>query len=182
MISVIDVLSGPAGDPTVVMWHVHTSPDYPTSLMSGAWVLGPAESHGVDSLGSLLTNTWALPLTPAAAALVPAGIPVISLDDVRAAVEAGLGEIKSVIASAKQDNPKFVAPRFNALPTISPDDFRAAYHGEPQAETAWSAASAVAAWMQTWLDIEQQRRSRAYLKDALGSSARSLPLHLLPTR
>lgn len=172
MISIIDVL-GEAPDHTVVLWHVHTDPNYPTSLMSGAWMLGAGEATPVDRLPDLLVGTVALPLNDKARALVSE---CIGLDDVADAVHAGLDTIKKEVARAKAENEKLIAPRFEAVTDISPEDFRDAYRGEPRARDAWMMASAVAGWMQQWLDIESVRRSRAYLKEAFGSEPRPLPL------
>lgn len=173
MISIIDVL-GEAPDHTVVLWHVHTDPNYPTSLMSGAWMLGAGEATPVDRLPDLLAGTMALPLNDKARALVD--VECIALNDVAGAVQAGLDAIKKEAARAKAENEKLVIPRFEALADISPEDFRDAYRGEPQARDAWMMARAVAGWMQQWLDIESVRRSRAYLKEAFGSDPRPLPL------
>ncbi|AEX38587.1 hypothetical protein [Corynebacterium pseudotuberculosis] len=175
MISIIDV-RGAAPDHTVVLWHVHTDPSYPTGLMSGAWVLGPGEATPVDKLPSLLTGTTALPLNAEARELVPGDITCVSLRDVADAVRTGLDEVKKEAARAKSENEKLVTPRFEALTDISPEDFLDAYRGEPQARDAWMMASAVAGWMQQWLDIESVRRSRAYLKEAFGSEPRPLPI------
>lgn len=150
---------------TTVVWQVQTSPDSPSGIMSGAWLLGPGE---VD---------------PARLADLTAGTHVLDVDGdgaglgaIRAGVEKRLAEYRSTAKAAKEANPQLTLPRFDAPETVDLEQIAAAYHGEPAAQRAWAYATALAELVEAWHTIESQRRSRKYLQEKFGPDTLPLPL------
>lgn len=150
---------------TTVVWQVQTSPDSPSGIMSGAWLLGPGE---VD---------------PARLADLAAGAHVLDVDEdgaalraIRAGVEKRLAEYKAAAKAAKEANPQLTLPRFDAPEPVDLEQLATAYHGEPAGQKAWTYATALAELVEAWHTIESQRRSRKYLQERYGAQTLPLPL------
>lgn len=180
MISVVDYATQPSGDAAMVIWTVQPRIDVATDILSGAWILGPAEAHPYSTAAQILAGTTVIVLDAAAEAHIPEAVARTTTTAIAEAMRKARAEYSAAAQQAQQEaqaaKRSFSLPRFPEVHLASSESFIEGYHGEAVAQRAWLEAQVLVDLVQQWRAIETVRRGRKALKERFGADPLPVPV------
>lgn len=191
--AVVDVVAGgddaAADAGTIVVWHVQRDPGESGSRLTGAWRVHLADPGAAAAdLANMLTGCAVLPAADAGAvafaglpgpvAGVLGAMPVMDPAGTVAAVKDEVNRLRGLAQMEKERREeaklaKVTAPRFPAVEDLAPAPVP--YVGEHRARRALSWARGLEELLETWGEIDAQRRRRTWLGGGRNAPAEWMP-------